>query len=118
MKKKLAELKIVSILLFVAIGLFVLLFIIQLCTLGNVDNHDESYDRYYEVNWDMKLVTGFNIIAVAFSYQINLFPMYNSLGWNKSNKTGLTAVVIGVSMTVFIYVVLGILCVYTFGSEL
>ena len=41
--KKLREMKIVSILLFIAIGLFILLFIVQLVTLGNKENIDESY---------------------------------------------------------------------------
>ena len=47
LQKKLAELKAVSIMLFAAIGLFVGLFIFQLLAIGNIENHDESYGKYY-----------------------------------------------------------------------
>lgn len=43
LKKMLAEMKIVSIILFVSIGLFILLFLIQLMTLGEIENHDETF---------------------------------------------------------------------------
>lgn len=88
-KKMLAEMKIVSVLLFVSIAIFILIFLVQLMTLGNIENHDESYGEYYTIDFDMKLITGFNIIVLANAYHINLFPTYNSLGPNKSNKAGL-----------------------------
>ena len=66
----------------------------------------------------MTLVTGFNIIVLAYSYQFNLFPTYNSLGANKSNKTGLQASMIGVGLSFLIYISLGILTIYIFGSSL
>lgn len=43
LKKMLAEMKIVSIMLFLSIGIFILLFFVQLCTLGSIENHDETY---------------------------------------------------------------------------
>ena len=88
-KKMLAEMKIISILLFISIAIFILLFLIQLLTLGSIENHDETYGKYYTIDFDMKLVTGFNIIVLANAYHINLFPTYNSLGANKSSKAGL-----------------------------
>ena len=94
MKKMLAEMKIVSLLLFLAIGIFIFLFLVQLIFMGSIENHDETYGRYYMVDFSMELVTGFNIIVLAYAYQINLFLTYNSLGANKSNKTGLDAVAI------------------------
>jgi amino acid permease len=66
----------------------------------------------------MELVTGFNIIVLAYAYHINLFPTYHSLGANKSNKTGMKAVAIGTGLSVLIYVSLGILSIYIFGSDL
>jgi len=80
LKKMLAEMKIVSILLFVSIAIFILIFLVQLLTLGSIENHDETYGEYYRIDFGMELVTGFNIIVLANAYHINLFPTYNSLG--------------------------------------
>ena len=66
----------------------------------------------------MKLVTGFNIIVLAYAYHINLFPTYNSLGSNKSNRVAMRAVAIGAILSFAIYVSLGLLSIYSFGSEL
>jgi len=118
LKKKLAEMKIVSMILFLSIALFILCFLTQLLTLGEIENHDATFGQYYEVKLDMKLVTGFNIIVLAYAYHINLFPTYNSLGANKSNKTGMQAVAIAASLSFVIYVSLGILSIYSFGSDL
>ena len=117
LKKMLREMKIVSILLFLAIGLFIVLFIVQLITLGNSENNDKNYGEYYDIEFDMKLITGFNIIVLAYAYQINLFPTYNSLGVNKSKKTGMAAIVIGSALSFFVYTSLGILSIYIFGSD-
>lgn len=81
-------------------------------------NHDTDYSQYYEVHMNMKLVTGVNIIIFAFSYHLSLFPTYNSLGENKSSKTGMQAVLIGTSFTFVIYLILGTISIYIFGSEL
>lgn len=80
LKKKMAEMKIVSILLFASIAIFIILFLVQLLTLGTIENHDEKYGQYYTVQFDMELVTGFNILVLAGSYHMNLFPTYESLG--------------------------------------
>lgn len=86
--------------------------------MGTIENHDETYGQYYKVDFSMQLVTGFNIIVLAYAYHINLFPTYNSLGANKSNKTGMKAVAIGSAMSFGIYTSLGILSIYIFGSGL
>ena len=64
----------------------------------------------------MKLVTSLNIIVLAYAYHINMFPTYNSLGENKSNRSGMEAVMIGSALSFFVYVSLGILSIYIFGS--
>ena len=67
---------------------------------------------------DMKLITGFNIIVLAYAYHISLFPTYNSLGQNKSNRTAMSAVAISACLSLIIYVSLGVLSIYSFGSDL
>ena len=66
----------------------------------------------------MDLVTGFNIIVLAYAFHINLFPTYNSLGGNKSNDTMVRAVLIGTGLSLVIYCSLGILSIYTFGTDI
>ena len=117
LKKKLHEMKAVAALLFVAIGLFVGLFIYQLMAIGNMENHDESYAQYYDIEFDFSVITSINIITVAYSFQLNLFPTFNSLQ-NKTNKTALDFVSLALIMTFFVYVSLGILSVYMFGEAL
>ena len=95
-----------------------MLFAVQICTIGNIENHDDNYGQYYEVHFSMDLVTGFNIIVLAYAFHINLFPTFNSLGTNKSNKTMVNGVFIGNGLSFIIYVSLGILSIYTFGSEI
>ena len=118
LKKKLAEMKIISILLFASIGIFIILFLVQLLTLGGIENHDEDYGQYYEVTFDLNLVTGFNIIVLAMGYHTNLFPTYNAFGAKKSNKLGLQAIVVASVLSTLIYITLGILSIYIFGTDL
>jgi len=65
----------------------------------------------------MELITGLNIIITAYSFQQNLFPTYNSLGANKSNRTGMQAIIIGNGLSFAIYITLGVLSIYTFGRN-
>lgn len=118
LKKMIAEMKFVSILLFASISIFVIVMLVQLCVEGTSENHDEDYSQYYQVDWNLDLVTGFNIFICANAYQINLFPTYNSLGANKSNKTALESIAIGMASSTLIYISVGILSIYTFGSDL
>jgi len=85
---------------------------------GLYENHDEDYGKYYEVNFDMNLVTGTNIMMLAYAYQTNLFPTYNSLGQNKSTKTAIKAITIAQGLSLLIYISVGIISVYMFGSSL
>ena len=59
-----------------------------------------------------------NITTVAYAFQTSLFPTYNSLGENRSDRNALKTVTYGLVMTFSIYVSLGILSIYIFGSEL
>ena len=89
-----------------------------MCTLGSIENHDQNYSQYYRIDFGLELITGFNIIVLAYAYHNSFFPTYNSLGENKSYKNGMKFVAIASAMTVGIYVSLGILSIYTFGNDL
>lgn len=118
LKKRLAEVKLVAILLFIAIFLFITVFILQLIIDGTVENDDEDFSKYYKVDWNMSVVSGFNIMVTAYGYQLLLYPTYSSMGENRSYKAGLKAVSIGNGLSFVIYVSLGILSIYIFGSNL
>jgi len=116
-KKELAELKIISVLLFSAIGLFLGVFLFQLSTSGNVENQDTSYQEYFEIEFDASLVTSLSIMLVAYSFHVNLFPMYNSLA-TKQNAVAQKAVSMSLVMSFILYVTLGIVSLFMFGSLL
>jgi amino acid permease len=116
LKKELKELKFVSLTLFLAIGIFLCVFIIDL-SLGIADNPDVNYKQYYRTTWNVQCVTSFSIVLVAYSFQQNLFPTYNSLAI-KSNKECLKVVLMGQIYSFCIYVTLGIIAVYMFGSNI
>jgi amino acid permease len=72
LKKELKELKIVSVILFLGIASFLLIFSGQLIFEGKPEaNHDAASNdeyKYYVLDKDLDFVKGFSIILVAFSY--------------------------------------------------
>jgi len=114
----LAEMKFASIILFIGIGVFLVLFLVQLMTLGTIENQDATYEKYYRTSFDLNLVTALNIVMFAVFYHVNLFNMMNSLGAKKSNKSGLKAISIALGIAIPIFLFVGILSIYTFGSAL
>ena len=67
-KKDLKELKIVSAILFISLGLFILIFFVDLCD-GHTVNPDPNFGYYWKTQWDAQLVTSFSIVLVAYSCQ-------------------------------------------------
>ncbi len=53
----------------------------------------------------------------AYSFQFNLFPVIQSLK-DKSNKSGIKAIVFALGVAMVIYITLSVLSIYTFGSNL
>ena len=68
-KKHLAELAIISITLFVTVGLFMLLFIVQICANGLEYNTDQDYKQYWRMKFDLNLITAFSIVLVGYGFQ-------------------------------------------------
>ncbi len=113
LRKEMKELKCVSITLFLSIGLFMLIFTLQLLQ-GKTVNPDVEH-KYFSLIWDRELVTSFSIVLTAYTFQMNLFPTYNSLTV-KNEKVGLQAVSQSLVISFAIYIALSVLSIYMFGS--
>jgi len=115
LQKELKEIKMVSVVLFLSIGLFLVLMMLQLIMDGSALNPDEDRSIYYRVHWNLKLMTAFGIILTAYGFQQNLFPIYQSLAIKTTGET-LKATGWGLIMAYFLYVMTGILALYVFGT--
>jgi amino acid permease len=116
-KKELKELKIVSLILFTGISSFILIFLLQILFEGNTYNQDESYAEYYTISKDLNDIKGFAMILVAFGFQQNFFPMYNSLK-EQTNRNALSAVGGALTFTGIVYLIIALLGIFFFGSTI
>ena len=62
-------------------------------------------------------MTGFGILLCAYGFSQNLFPIYVSLEDQKTNNA-LKATGLGLGMSFLIYLSMGILSLYVFGSSI
>jgi len=67
-KRALKELKCISVLLFIAIGLFIILFLGQIIIEGPVKNNDKDYTQYWETEWTSKLISAFAVVLVSYTF--------------------------------------------------
>ena len=118
LKKQLAELKIVSITLFVALILFIVIFVIQLFTQADKTNPDKDHSSYFKIDFDLRVVTGLNILIVAYGVQTSFFPTFNSMGSNRTNSNALKMTGLTFVITSLIYMSLGYLAIFIFGNAL
>lgn len=68
LQKEMKELRIVSITLFVAIGLFILLMIVQLEVDGAALNPDLDHSIYYHTSWELPTLSALGIIMTAYGF--------------------------------------------------
>lgn len=113
----LAEIKIISYLLFGSVVLFVLALAYMLAKDGFTYNPDTKPFGYYKFHWNLDLIAAFSIFLCAYNFSFIEFPLYHALGSDRSKAKMLKAVGLGMIETVIIYVSCGILAVYLFGSS-
>lgn len=116
LQKQLKEIKMVSVVLFISIGLFIVLMTGQLAYNGpKADNSDTNYHIYYTPKWQLPLMTSIGIILTAYGFQQNLFPIWQSLA-DQSNEGTLVAIRNGLAISFIVYSAIGVLSLYVFGS--
>jgi amino acid permease len=79
LKKDLAELEWLSIVLFVSIGLFIVVNFWELVIDPKFVPVNTSTKEYFEPKMTIKFISSLSIILVAYSYQQNVFPVFSSL---------------------------------------
>lgn len=68
LQKELKEIKVVSVILFIAIGLFLGLMIVQLEVDGSNLNPDEDYSVYFQIKFELSLFNGLAIALTAYAF--------------------------------------------------
>ena len=115
LQKELKEISILSVILFGGIGLFLVLMVVELAENGSNLNPDSDYSVYYTVKVNLATISSLGIVLVAFGFQQNLFPIQASLA-DKSPESTLKSIGIGLTMSTTLYMTMGVLALYTFGS--
>lgn len=116
-KKELAELEWLSIVLFVSIGLFILVNLWELTIDPKFVPIDSTAKEYYSPKVTYQLISSFSIVLVAYSYQQNVFPVYSSLQV-KTNEQYKRVSLGGLVLTLIIYCTVGMICLFMFGNQI
>lgn len=78
-KRTVKELKIISYLLFLSVIIFVVAIMIELAVEGTSHNSDQSFAKYYEINFSRETITAVSIFLWAYSFQLIFFSTYRSI---------------------------------------
>mmetsp|Transcript_28021 Transcript_28021/g.27856 ORF Transcript_28021/g.27856 Transcript_28021/m.27856 type:complete len:180 (-) Transcript_28021:863-1402(-) len=79
-KKKIEELKIAGVILFIGVSMFiVLLFLLKVIDGSELEHVDTSFDTLWLTTFDMHFVSSLSTAFVAYGFQSAFFPIFNSL---------------------------------------
>lgn len=89
--------------------------VVELTQNGTNLNPDKDFKVYYTVKASLSTISSVGIVLVAFGFQQNLFPIQASLA-DKSPESTLRSIGLGLTMSWILYLSMGVLALYTFGS--
>ena len=78
MKRKLAEIKLISIIFTISVSTFILMFVIELIDYGSVNSQLQEKQNYIAPRWSYEIVTSINVLITAYAFTFSVFPVYNS----------------------------------------
>lgn len=116
--KELAEMKWVSITLFIATMVFVLINISQVAVRGNsLSNFDSGIAIYFEPKQGKEFIQSIAIINLAVNFHVNLFSV-NASQIDQSIRTTIRNIVISLILACCVYVFLTISSIVMYGSHI
>ena len=77
----------------------------------------KEFQGPYEGTDVWKIIKSICFVLVAFSFQINLFPIYSALKV-KTNENCRTTITISLTLVGLLYGVLSVSCIFLFGGEI
>lgn len=79
-KRKIEELKIAGVILFVGVSMFIfLLFILKVVDGSKLGDVSTDFDELWLTNFDMNFISSLSTAFVAYGFQSAFFPIFNSL---------------------------------------
>ena len=118
LKKKISELKLSSILLFISVIVFCILMPKLLISAGDVLPYEPGDEKeYYEITSWKTFTMSLSIPVVAYGFQIGFFPIYNALEV-KTYHQGMKTVIIAMTIIYAIFMIIIFLSAYSFGNEI
>ena len=114
LKRKLAEIKVFSYLLFAAVLAFIVLSGVDLWDTSDYKAAAIDQQLLVTLKPGFGLITSMSIISVAFFYHVLVFPAYSSLQNRTTQRFG-CATVLTNTICALIYIALGIICLFLYG---